>query len=161
MSGLISSQNFGRAGQVNNPAWSLKKTSSQDNISTGSQVDVTWQETKFMLGGCTLSGNTVVVPISGLYSIDIQIQLNAATNDGNYIDLRFIVGSSIYQQSFRTEERPASEVGRIDSIYSHIILQLATADALKAAIYIDGGSPTTDISGGDSGTFFSGRYLGH
>ncbi len=159
MAGLISTQNYGRTGQIVNPMWSLKKTSSQTNFPTASQVDIEWQTTKFLQGGCQQPNATnIVVPLAGIYDVYLQLHVTHLTSDGNYIDLRFIIGSSTYLQSFRSEHH---QQGVGDTIQSHIMLKLAAGDSIKGAVYIDGGTANTDISGGDSGSYFSGRYLGH
>ena len=160
MAGLISTQNFGRTGQIVNPMWSLKKTSTQSNIAAGTGVvDIEWQTEKFLQGGVQQpSATNIVVPLAGIYSIDLQVQFTHFTDDGNYLDLRFIVGSTIYIQSFRSEHH---QQGVLDTVQSHLLIKLAAQDSIKGAVYIDGGTADVDIQGGDSGTYFHGRFLGH
>tara|TARA_R100001443_G_scaffold3021_1_gene9772 strand:+ start:3585 stop:4088 length:504 start_codon:yes stop_codon:yes gene_type:complete len=167
MAGLISTQNYGRTGQVNNPAFSVRKTSSQNNVSAGEHT-LTWEETKFMRGGCQQPSTTnITVPLSGLYEIIIHVQLNQMNFEANYFDIRFYIDNSTYNQFFYSEPH---EKGKIDSLFSSTIVDLSKGASLDVRLYIDavgaisGGvhiNSTTDIAGGDQGTFFSGRYLGH
>tara|TARA_B100001057_G_scaffold108553_1_gene106370 strand:- start:2099 stop:2944 length:846 start_codon:yes stop_codon:yes gene_type:complete len=150
----------GRVLQPSVPAFRVGLTSSQSVTSSGSFVDVAWNEGTtsesdncFTQGGFSWSSGVVTAPISGIYHVDLLARIDGVSS--GYIIMIIQKNNEVSgnKELYSIEGSPASSY---QAVSGSGIFKLVANDTLKVRYYPDSDSSTTITT--DS--IFSGHLIG-
>jgi hypothetical protein len=134
------------------PAFCVQKSAQQANFSTGSFVDVVFDDERFDQNA-DFSSNTFTAPVTGRYQLGASIMFINVDTAANY----YQVGISTSNHSYFWTYDPGGLSGDINYLQGEVnlIADMDANDTAKVVVYQNGGTAQTDISY-DTDSVFSG-----
>ena len=132
------------------PAFSVKPSSNQTNISVGSAVDVVF-DSEFFDVGSNFASNTFTAPVTGKYQLNVRLYLNTIDTASAYYILNIV--TSNYSYVTILDPNFSADVDYY-TMNSSVLADMDANDTAKIRIHQNNGTAQTDITGADSG--FSG-----
>ena len=153
--GTTTSMSFDENGAITKPlqpAFLIKASGGQQNISTGSLTEVQWNGTEVFDQNADFASHNFTAPVTGRYQFNAHMYLNAVDTGADYYQLQITTSNRNYPLVFTPNFSS-------DLTYHQVTLtMLADMDANDTAsigFYQGSGTAQTDI---DGGSYFSG-YL--
>lgn len=117
--------NAGRVLLQNNPAWLVQNDG--DNPVAGSAV-INWANPKFTRGGVShANSNTITVPVSGYYQINVHINAQVSSGTATYIGINIMKNGASANMSNFVE---GSAAAHWKNVSWSCVLYLAANDSL-------------------------------
>ena len=150
------------SGQVTKPlqpCFLVQKNAQQQNLSTGSYHDVTFELERFDVGG-NFASNTFTAPVTGKYQLNLNLRVEQLDLDNSYVLLYLTTSNRGYYHLIDTNAY-SSDLD-FDYFTINTVADMDANDTAKSQIYVHAGAAQTDIDGGtgDPVTWFSGYLLG-
>lgn len=140
------------------PAFSVEMSASMFNLATGADTTVLFDTEVFDVGGNFNVGTyTFTAPETGIYALDLQLDLNNVDSGATWIRAFIVTSNRIYVYYFPT----AAMAGDDDyvNMVVPVIADMDAADTAYATIRQEGGAVQMDISA-SIGSRFMGWLLG-
>jgi len=133
------------------PAFDVYKSSSQDNLATGTSHTITWQSEYFDNNG-DFSSNTFTAPVTGRYLLGTRLKTGTIDSGATYYYIMLTTSNRNYYNIMSTDRYSG------DPTYYHFqISELAEMDAGDTAhvTFVQvGGTAQTDIGADENSSFW-------
>ena len=154
--------NIDASGQVTQPlqpCFLVQKNAQQQNLATGSYIDVTFELERFDVGS-NFASNVFTAPVTGKYQLNLHLRIDSLDTDSLYTLLYLTTSNRGYYHLVDTNIYSSDLSYHVFSICT--VADMDANDTAKAEIFVHGGAAQSDIDGstGDPVTWFSGYLLG-
>ena len=136
------------------PAFSVRPSSNQTNISVGSGVDVVFDTEIFDIGS-NFASNTFTAPVTGKYQLNVRLYLNTIDTASAFYILNIV--TSNYSYVTIVDPNFSADVDYY-TMNASVLADMDANDTAKIQIHQNNGTAQTDITGADSG--FNGMLVG-
>ena len=138
-------------------AFQFRKSAQQANITTGSNVDVTW-DTQIIDKNSDFdaTNNRFVAPVTGTYFLNTQIRFDNQDSAASYYQLHITTSNRDYSLTIDPEGFDSNNTYWTESV--SVVADMDASDTAKVQVRQQGGSAQTDIDYGGS-SWFSGHLL--
>lgn len=140
----------GRTTQPNQPAFSVKKSTTQSSLAHNTYVDITLDSELFDRGS-NFASNTFTAPVTGLYQLNANIQLLAVDNGANFYQLQIVTSNRSYPLNIEPDFSGDADYWMVHFV---VLADMDASDTAKLDYYQGGG--TTGHTNVSSHTYFSG-----
>jgi hypothetical protein len=149
----------GRVTKALQPCFLVQKNAQQQNLATGSYIDVTFELERFDVGG-NFASNVFTAPVTGKYQLNLNLRIDALDTDSLYTLLYLTTSNRGYYHLVDTDVYSSDLSYHVFTICT--VADMDANDTAKAEILVAGGAAQSDIDGstGDPVTWFSGYLLG-
>ena len=134
------------------PAFSVKKASSQANMSSGVQLVF---DTEIFDQNADFASNSFTAPVTGRYQLNLQLRMAAVDADANYIFAQIETSNRTYQSIF-DPSKGSGDLGFF-TMSINAVADMDANDTADVHFYYNGGAAQTDTD--NDGTIFSGALL--
>ena len=149
----------GRVTKALQPCFLVQKNTQQQNLSTGSYIDVTFELERFDVGS-NFASNVFTAPVTGKYQLNLNLRIDSLDTDSLYTLLYLTTSNRGYYHLVDTDVYSSDLSYHVFTICT--VADMDANDTAKSQIYVAGGAAQTDIDGstGDPVTWMSGYLLG-
>tara|TARA_R100000231_G_scaffold112478_1_gene83398 strand:+ start:327 stop:914 length:588 start_codon:yes stop_codon:yes gene_type:complete len=149
----------GRVTKALQPCFLVQKNTQQQNLSTGSYIDVTFELERFDVGS-NFASNVFTAPVTGKYQLNLNLRIDSLDTDSLYTLLYLTTSNRGYYHLVDTDVYSSDLSYHVFTICT--VADMDANDTAKSQIYVAGGAAQSDIDGSTSDpvTWFSGYLLG-